>query len=76
MSGFTPYGQQTDEQLMGQAGVQGGTHIEAMRRLRVAVEEQTRAADRQSRAGTFFAWAFVALAVVQIAVAVYDAVAP
>ena len=58
-----PYDQQTDEELMGLAGVQGGAHLESMLRLRVAVEKQSHASGRLT-------WAIIALMVVQIAIAV------
>ena len=65
-----PYAEQTDQELMGLAGVQGGAHLESMRRLRVAVESQTRALDRQSRASTWLTVAIIALMVLQIVIAI------
>jgi len=65
---FKPYADQTDQELMGLAGVQGGASLESMRRLRVAVESQTSAVERQSRASGRLTWAIIALMVVQILV--------
>jgi hypothetical protein len=62
VSDLTNYTERSDRDLALSAGVQAGNQIEAMRRLRVAVE-------RQSRASTVLTWAIIVLMVVQIAVA-------
>lgn len=47
----------------------GGAQVESRRRLRIAVE-------RQSRASTFLTWTIIALMVVQIGIQVWQAVRP
>lgn len=66
MTGFKPYREQTDQELAALAGVQGGAHIESMRRLRVAVE-------RLNAAGTALTVTVIVLMLVQIALAVWAA---
>ena len=66
MSGETPFADRTDADLVTEAqlGLRGqGASVESMRRLRIAVERQSRASGRLT-------WAIIALMVVQILLAV------
>lgn len=67
-----PYDEQSDKELMGLAGVQGGAHIESMLRLRVAVEKQTRSSDRLTRVMIALMVVQILVMAMQIVVAVYQ----